>query len=160
MLKHLSIKNLLLIDQIDFVFNQGLCVLTGETGAGKSMILDSLSLISGNRARNSLRPPLGKKTSITALFNIKYFNNINWREIEDISDIGTNLSSLDHRKGETVRGNIGRVKKHPKNGEPNQWMNIDDMIRDVSKLTGMTRLFYNDHWKDIRNVREFREAKT
>tara|TARA_Y100000589_G_C27158377_1_gene631750 strand:+ start:96 stop:1754 length:1659 start_codon:yes stop_codon:yes gene_type:complete len=76
MLKHLSIKNLLLIDQIDFVFNQGLCVLTGETGAGKSMILDSLSLISGNRARNSLRPPLGKKTSITALFNIKYFNNV------------------------------------------------------------------------------------
>ena len=76
MLKHLSIKNLLLIDQIDFIFNQGLCVLTGETGAGKSMILDSLSLISGNRARNTLRPPEGKKTSITALFNIKNFDNV------------------------------------------------------------------------------------
>ena len=73
MLKHLSIKNLLLIDQIDFVFNQGLCVLTGETGAGKSMILDSLSLISGNRARNTLKPPEGIKTSITALFDIKNF---------------------------------------------------------------------------------------
>ncbi|MAZ07699.1 MAG: DNA repair protein RecN [Rickettsiales bacterium] len=76
MLKHLSIKNLLLIDQIDFVFNQGLCVLTGETGAGKSMILDSLSLISGNRARNTLKPPEGIKTSITALFDIKNFNNV------------------------------------------------------------------------------------
>ena len=90
----------------------------------------------------------------------KYFNDINWKQIEDISDIGTNFSSLDHRKGESVRGNIGRIKKHPKNGDLNQWMNIDDMIRDVSKLTGMTRLFYNDHWKDVRNVREFREAKT
>ena len=83
MLKHLSIKNLLLIDQIDFIFNQGLCVLTGETGAGKSMILDSLSLISGNRARNTLRPPEGKKTSITALFNIKNFDNVK-KILEDL----------------------------------------------------------------------------
>ncbi len=98
----------------------------------------------------------------------KYFNDINWKQIEDISDIGTNLSSLDHRKGETVRGNIGRVKKHPKNGESNQWMIIDDMIREVSKLTRMPKLYLKDgkvinrnyHWKDIRNVREFKEAKT
>ncbi len=83
MLKHLSIKNLLLIDQIDFIFNQGLCVLTGETGAGKSMILDSLSLISGNRAKNSLRPPEGKKTCITALFYIKNFANVK-KILEDL----------------------------------------------------------------------------
>ncbi|PPR39937.1 MAG: DNA repair protein RecN [Alphaproteobacteria bacterium MarineAlpha8_Bin1] len=83
MLKHLSIKNLLLIDQIDFIFNQGLCVLTGETGAGKSMILDSLSLISGNRAKNTLRPPEGKKTCITALFYIKNFANVK-KILEDL----------------------------------------------------------------------------
>ena len=70
MLKHLSIKNLLLIDQIDFVFNQGLCVLTGETGAGKSMSLDSLNIVSGYRLKSSFTPPQGKRTSITALFNI------------------------------------------------------------------------------------------
>ena len=61
MLKHLSIKNLLLIDQIDFVFNQGLSVLTGETGAGKSMILDSLNIVSGYRLKSSFKPPKGKK---------------------------------------------------------------------------------------------------
>ena len=38
MIKHLSIKNLLLIDEIDIELNNGLCVLTGETGAGKSMM--------------------------------------------------------------------------------------------------------------------------
>ncbi len=76
MLKHLSIKNLLLIDQIDFVFNQGLSVLTGETGAGKSMILDSLNIVSGYRLKSSFKPPKGKKTSITALFNIENFSSI------------------------------------------------------------------------------------
>ena len=59
MIKHLSIKNLLLIDEIDIELNNGLCVLT-ETGAGKSMILDSLSLISGERIKSSFRPEKGK----------------------------------------------------------------------------------------------------
>ena len=40
MIKLLSIRNLLLIDKIDLSLDRGLCVLTGETGAGKSMILD------------------------------------------------------------------------------------------------------------------------
>jgi len=90
----------------------------------------------------------------------KYFNDLNWREIEDISDIGTNFTSLDHRKGETVRGNVGRIKKHPKNGDPDQWTRINEMIAEVSKLTGLTKWFYNNHWKDPRNIREFREAKS
>ena len=47
MIKLLSIRNLLLIDEIDLSLDKGLCVLTGETGAGKSMILDSLNLITG-----------------------------------------------------------------------------------------------------------------
>ena len=47
MLKYLSIKNLILIQHIEINFQNGLSVFTGETGAGKSMILDSLSLISG-----------------------------------------------------------------------------------------------------------------
>ena len=73
MIKHLSIKNLLLIDEIDIELNNGLCVLTGETGAGKSMILDSLSLISGERIKSSFRPEKGKTSSVTALIDISNF---------------------------------------------------------------------------------------
>ena len=76
MLKQLSIKNFLLIKNINFTFHDGLCVLTGETGAGKSMILDSLNLISGERAKNSYKPAKGKITNITALFNVEHFPNI------------------------------------------------------------------------------------
>ena len=70
MIKSLSIRNLLLIDKIDFIFNNGLCVLTGETGAGKSMIIDSLNLISGSRIKTGLKPEKGKITSITAVLEI------------------------------------------------------------------------------------------
>ena len=73
MIKYLSIKNLLLIDMIDIEFNNGLCVLTGETGAGKSMILDSLSLISGERNKSSFRPEKGKISSVTAIIDISSF---------------------------------------------------------------------------------------
>ena len=70
MIKHLSIKNLLLIDQIDIELNSGLCVLTGETGAGKSMILDSLGLISGERLKSSFKPKDNKVSSVTAIIDV------------------------------------------------------------------------------------------
>ena len=70
MIKLLSIRNLLLIDEIDLSLDKGLCVLTGETGAGKSMILDSLNLITGERAKSGLRPESGKVLSVTALVDV------------------------------------------------------------------------------------------
>ena len=73
MIKLLSIRNLLLIDKIDLSLDRGLCVLTGETGAGKSMILDSLNLITGERAKSGLRPEHGKILSISALVDVDNF---------------------------------------------------------------------------------------
>ena len=76
MLKYLSIKNLILIQDIQINFQKGLSVLTGETGAGKSMILDSLSLISGSRTKSTIKPEKGKKTTITAIIDISEFPEI------------------------------------------------------------------------------------
>ena len=70
MIRHLSINNLMLIDKIEMDFGIGLCVLTGETGAGKSMILESLELLSGRRVKGNIRSDNGKKTVITALVEI------------------------------------------------------------------------------------------
>ena len=50
MLKHLSVKNYALIDHLDLNFHNGFSVITGETGAGKSIMLSALSLILGKRA--------------------------------------------------------------------------------------------------------------
>ena len=49
MLTNLHIKNIGIIEDINIEFNQGLNVLTGETGAGKTLIIDSLQIISGGR---------------------------------------------------------------------------------------------------------------
>ena len=76
MLKYLSIKNLILIQNIEIFFQNGLCILTGETGAGKSMILDSLSLITGERTKSSIKPEKGKKTIVTAQIDISNFPDI------------------------------------------------------------------------------------
>ena len=82
MIKHLSIKNLLLIDQIDIELNDGLCVLTGETGAGKSMILDSLGLISGERLKSSFKPKDERVSSVTAIIDISNHISIKKQIIE------------------------------------------------------------------------------
>ena len=75
MLSFLSIKNIVLIDKVEIDFSNGLCVLTGETGAGKSIILDSLCLVIGYRANYSLRAKNEKITEIIATFsNLKDLN--------------------------------------------------------------------------------------
>ncbi|MDF2606786.1 MAG: recombination protein RecN [Bacillales bacterium] len=50
MLAHLSITNFVIIEELSFDFNEGLTVLTGETGAGKSIIIDAISLLVGSRS--------------------------------------------------------------------------------------------------------------
>tara|TARA_B100000989_G_scaffold163275_1_gene121971 strand:- start:6642 stop:8300 length:1659 start_codon:yes stop_codon:yes gene_type:complete len=79
MLKSLYIKNIVLIDEIEIEFKDGLCVLTGETGAGKSIILDSLGLVLGNRASLSMKPKNNESANVTAVFsdcNNLYIDNL------------------------------------------------------------------------------------
>ena len=54
MLTSLGIRNVVLIDRLDLNFKDGLSVLTGETGAGKSILLDALGLATGVRAESVL----------------------------------------------------------------------------------------------------------
>lgn len=71
MLQSLSIRNVVLIDKLDLDFKSGLSVLTGETGAGKSILLDSLGLVLGNRAETSLIRQGKDKLSVTAQFSLQ-----------------------------------------------------------------------------------------
>jgi DNA repair protein RecN (Recombination protein N) len=71
MLTQLSIRNIILIQQLDIELGAGMCVLTGETGAGKSILLDALGFAIGERASAKLLRPGEEKGSVTASFNIK-----------------------------------------------------------------------------------------
>ncbi|OBX20404.1 DNA repair protein RecN [Erythrobacter sp. QSSC1-22B] len=68
MLTRLSIRNIVLIEALDLEFGRGLGVLTGETGAGKSILLDALGLVLGNRAESALVRAGAEKAAVTGTF--------------------------------------------------------------------------------------------
>ena len=71
MLLRLHIQNYALIDQLTVDFNEGFSTLTGETGAGKSILLGALALALGNRADTSAIGDAEKKCVVEATFNVK-----------------------------------------------------------------------------------------
>src|SRR5690625_2128480 len=71
MLTELSIRNFAIIDDINISFHAGLTVLTGETGAGKSIIIDAVQLLTGSRASVDYIRHGAKKAEINGLFTIE-----------------------------------------------------------------------------------------
>lgn len=90
MIKQLHISNYALIDKLDIKFDDGLTIITGETGAGKSIILGALSLILGERADTKAIRDTAVKTVVEATFDITGYrladffkdNDIDWDEHE------------------------------------------------------------------------------
>jgi DNA repair protein RecN (Recombination protein N) len=70
MLSALSIRDIVLIDKLDLEFRPGLCVLTGETGAGKSILLDAFTLAIGGRGDASLVRRGASQGQVTASFEL------------------------------------------------------------------------------------------
>ena len=84
MLKHLYIKNFTLIDQLDIAFHSGFSVITGETGAGKSIILGAIGLLLGNRADSKQIKQGEKKCTIEAHFDLSHYGFESFFEDNDI----------------------------------------------------------------------------
>ncbi len=84
MLKHLYIKNFTLIDQLDIAFHFGFSVITGETGAGKSIILGAIGLLLGNRADSKQIKQGEKKCTIEAHFDLSHYGFESFFEDNDI----------------------------------------------------------------------------
>ena len=83
MLTSLSIQNYALIDHLQVNFNNGLSIITGETGAGKSILLGGLSLILGKRADLSSLKDTSQKCIIEAVFDVSNYNLKTLFEAED-----------------------------------------------------------------------------
>ena len=71
MLKQLSIQNVALIDRQQIQFDNGFSVLTGETGAGKSIIIEALNFVLGERASRELIKSGEEKASVEATFSLQ-----------------------------------------------------------------------------------------
>lgn len=96
MLHHLRIQNFALIEETEVRLNHGLTVITGETGAGKSILLGALGLTLGNRADVSSLHNKTKKCIIEAQFNIKAYKLKAFFEIHE----------LDFEENTTIRREI------------------------------------------------------
>lgn len=84
MLQSLSIKNYALIDTLDIQFSDGLTTITGETGAGKSILLGALGLVLGKRADLSSLKDTQQKCVVEAQFNVKNYNLYDFFKENDI----------------------------------------------------------------------------
>ncbi len=94
MLSQLSIRNIVLIEALDLAFDSGLGVLTGETGAGKSILLDALGLVLGNRAETALVRAGEEQASVTAAFE--------FAQLPDVVRIALEEAELDIEPGEPL----------------------------------------------------------
>ncbi|MEP1593841.1 MAG: AAA family ATPase, partial [Halieaceae bacterium] len=70
MLNHISISNYTIVDTLEMEFSGGMTVITGETGAGKSIMLDALGLCLGDRADPKAVRPGCERAEITACFDV------------------------------------------------------------------------------------------
>lgn len=70
MLKHLYIKNYALIDELEVSFDRGLNIITGETGAGKSIIIGAMGLLLGDRAQTESVRQGSEKAVVEGIFNV------------------------------------------------------------------------------------------
>ena len=107
MLAQLSIRNIVLIEQLDLVLEEGLTVLTGETGAGKSIMLDSLSLALGARGDGGLVRTGEAQGQVTAVFDVPMSHPVRdlLRE-NDIEDDGEIIMRRRQNADGRTRGTI------------------------------------------------------
>lgn len=115
MLKRLRIQNFAIIDEVGIDFGPGLNIISGETGAGKSIIMDALALILGGRASQDLIRAGAEEAAVEALFEIDGDSQVHAR----LAELGMNAEDGDlilrrivHRSGKNrifVNGNMANM---------------------------------------------------
>jgi DNA repair protein RecN (Recombination protein N) len=97
MLNSLRITNFLLIEQLELDFNSGFTVVTGETGSGKSIIVDGLMLVFGARATADVIRKEEDKATFEATFSTVAGSSINWLQNNDLLDVDDDVSIVCRR---------------------------------------------------------------
>jgi DNA repair protein RecN (Recombination protein N) len=89
MLKHLHVRNLAVIDDLQLDLDAGFIVLTGETGAGKSILIDAIGLVTGARADPQLVRHGADKAEVIAEFSLKQgAETLLWLQQQELADAG------------------------------------------------------------------------
>ena len=143
MLKELTIKNFAIIEDITIFFDDGMTALTGQTGAGKSLIIDSIGLLLGERADGDMIRYGSKKASIKGVFEV---TNDNARKILDQYDIMGKEITI-YREINDNSKNVIRV--NDKNITLNQLKAIGLALADIHVQHDTFRLINPDTYIDL-----------
>ncbi len=156
MLQNLKIENVAIIESADIFFEKGLNIMTGETGAGKSIVIDSINAVLGERTSRELVRTGSNKASVTAVFradtgNVKAVLNELGIEAEDDGSLLISRSiSLDGKNVCRINGvpvtvgmlkNLGRelINIHGQH-DSQQLLNPESHCSFVDKLAGNEKL--------------------
>jgi DNA repair protein RecN (Recombination protein N) len=114
MLTSIHIDNFAIIDHLEVDFREGMTVLTGETGAGKSIIVDALSLLLGVRADANVVRAGAKRADITAIFDLKKLESVRRWLVEQELDFDEENSECLLRRVISKEGRSkGFINGHP-----------------------------------------------
>lgn len=144
MLKRLSVKNFAIIEDIDITLDSGLTVLTGETGAGKSLIIDTIDLLLGERASTEMIRNGKEKAEI-----IGYFSSKNPRISAVLSSL--NIDSLDGEIiiSRTISQNKNVIKVNDKTVTLNELKSLSKYLADIHQQFDMVKLLNKDNYLEI-----------
>lgn len=148
MLKTLSVKNFAIIEDIKVDFSRGMTVLTGETGAGKSLIIDTISLLLGSRADSDMIRYNETYAEITGVFTynpivLDLFNKYNIPVLEEITL---------HREIWNSSKNVIRVNNTSVN--LNTLKQISALLADIHVQNDTYKLFNPDNYLALIDPRE------
>ncbi|MCR5184550.1 MAG: DNA repair protein RecN [Bacilli bacterium] len=143
MLKRLSVKNFAIIEDIDISFNDGLTVLTGETGAGKSLVIDSISLLLGERANLEMIRHGEDKAIITGVFS---FKNIYLEALLNSLNIDYSDNTITITR---IISSRGVVKVNDTIISLNDLKLIAHYLADIHLQFDMTKLLNRENYLDI-----------
>ena len=128
MIKSLFIKDYLLIPDINLDFNSGLTVVTGETGAGKSLIVDSIELALGARADTGVVRTGCEKAEIFVIFDVSDPASRKWLQDHDLDDGEECIVRRSINRNQSSRAYI--------NGQPASLQNIKQLTQRLVDLHG------------------------
>lgn len=144
MLSKLAIKNFAIIEDIEVSFKDGLTVLTGETGAGKSLIIDSISLLLGSRASSEMIRNGEDKATITGVFN---FSNPRLESL--LISSGVTFINNELTITRVITKDKSTVKINNKVISLNELKEISKYLADIHEQFDMTKLLNKDNYLEI-----------
>lgn len=144
MLTNLKVQDFAIIEDIDISFKEGLTVLTGETGAGKSLIIDSIDLLLGERASSEKIRNGKDKAVVTGIFT---FKNSRLSSLLDVLEIPHLNNKLVISRTISNKNNV--IKINDKVITLNELKQISKYLADIHQQFDMVKLLNKENYLEI-----------